>query len=603
MTGGSGEPTATDSHRADDRGVTNPLDRLPWWVVAALGLATSVLGAVLVFRPFTSLSVLVVIVAVGLFLTGATTLAGARLAAPRWPVVVAGAAWIVAGIVVVAWPDISTRTLAAVVGVAMIVGGVLDAVAGLRGSTDERLAAVIGGVASVVFGVLALTWPSVTVLVVAVVFGARLVVFGLRLAWSAVRERDGPDAGHEAPTSPGRLRRLGHVAGATVSLLVALALAGLSSQLNADGPVVDAFYDTPDEVPDEPGRLLRTDDFTRTIPDDARAWRILYTTTIGDGRPAVASAIVVEPRAPADGPRPVIALANGTTGVQRPCAPSVLDDPFGAGAFYALDGVIDQGWALVATDYVGLGSEGDHAYLVGEPAGRNVLDAVRAARELESLELADETVVWGHSQGGGAALWTGVLASSYAPDVGVIGVAALAPASDLVGLLDGLGQNPAGAIFASYVLDGFAGYYDDVRVADYVRPGARTTFEEIADRCLTDPATLLSIVGSITLGDQIFARELAGGPLLERLQENVPSGPIDAPLLLAQGEEDSLVLREVQDGYVAARCDDGQPIDYRTYPGLDHVPLVEADSPLLPELVDWTIDRFAGRPATPTCPG
>jgi alpha-beta hydrolase superfamily lysophospholipase len=210
--------------------------------------------------------------------------------------------------------------------------------------------------------------------------------------------------------------------------------------------------------------------------------------------------------------------------------------------------------------------------------------------------------VWGHSQGGGAALWTGVLAESYAPDVGVIGVAALAPASDLVGLLDGLAQNPAGTVFASFVLDGFADYYDDVEVDDYVAPAARASFDELADRCLTDPATLLSIVGSITIGDQVFASDLASGTLLERLEENVPTGPIDAPLLLAQGEADSLVLPTVQNGYVEARCAAAQPVDYRTYPGLDHVPLVEADSPLLPELVDWTVGRFDGRAPTPTCP-
>lgn len=584
--------------------MSTPLERVPWWITALFGVATAVLGGVLVFRPFTSLSVLIVVVAIGMFLTGASTLAGAPLATPRWPVVAAGAAWIAAGVVVIAWPDMSTRALAVVVGVAMVVGGVLDIVGGLRGSADERIAAVIGGVASVIFGLLALTWPSVTVLVVAIVFGARLVLFGLRLAWSSFRDRNRSEAELEdAAAPPGRLRRFGHVVGATASLLIALVLAGVSSQLNADGPEVDAFYDTPDEVPAEPGVLLRTDDFTRTIPDNARAWRILYTTTIADGVPAVASAIVVEPRAPADGPRPVIALAHGTTGVERPCAPSVVDDPFGAGAFYALDRVIDQGWALVATDYVGLGSEGDHAYLVGEPAGRNVLDSVRAARQLPDLELSDKTVVWGHSQGGGAALWTGVLAPSYAPDVGVIGVAALAPASDLVGLLDGLATNPAGTVFASFVLDGFADYYDDVDADDYVAPAARASFDEVAGRCLTDPATLLSIVGSVTVGEQIFASDLASGALLERLEENVPAGPIDAPLLLAQGDADSLVLPRVQDGYVEARCAAGYPVDYRTYAGLDHVPLVQADSPLIPELVDWTVDRLAGDEPTPTCPG
>lgn len=580
----------------------SPIQRLPWWVTALLGLATAALGVFLVVRPFDSLSVLVTVVIAGCLLTGVTTIAGARMASPRWPAFLAGLLWLAVGVVLLVWPDVTTGVLAGVVGIALVVGGALDVVAGIRGSTDERLAAVISGVASIVFGVLALSWPSVTVLVVAIVFGARLVLFGFRLAWSAVRNRHGDLPAREERSGPGRLRRLGHVVGAMVALVVALALAGVSSLLNQGEPTVDAFYDAPSEVPDQPGQLLRFEPFTRTIPDNARAWRILYTTTRADGVPAVASALVVEPREVSSQPRPVIALAHGTTGVDRSCAPSLLDDPFAAGAFFALDRVVDEGWALVATDYVGLGTEGPHPYLVGQPAGRSVLDSVRAARQLPDLDLADETVVWGHSQGGGAALWTGVLAPSYAPDTDVIGVAALAPASDLVGLVDNLGVVTAGSIFAAYVLEGFAATYDDVSVDDYVRPAARSSYDAVVERCLAEPAALLSVIGSIALGDEMFSRDLASGPLLARFEQNVPTAPIEAPLLLAQGASDQLVLPSVQADYVAARCADGQDIDYRTYDGLDHVPLVEADSPLIPELVQWTRDRFTGEAPSPNCP-
>jgi uncharacterized membrane protein HdeD (DUF308 family)/alpha-beta hydrolase superfamily lysophospholipase len=576
--------------------------RLPWWVTALLGLASAGLGVYLVFRPFDSLSVLLAVVIAGCLLTGVTTIAASRLVTPRWPLLLAGALWLAVGVVLLAWPDITTRALATVVGIALVIGGVLDVAAGLRGSTDERLAAVISGAATVVFGVLALAWPSVTVLVVAIVFGARLVLFGLRLAWSAVRDTDGVPSSRREPSEPGRIRRVGHVLGAVIALAVALVLAGVSSRLNEGEPVVDAFYDRPDEVPDEPGQLLRAEEFTRTIPADARARRILYTTTRADGVPAVASALVVEPVESADAPRPVIALAHGTTGVDRSCAPSVLDDPFAAGAFFALDRVVEEGWTLVATDYVGLGTEAPHPYLVGEPAGRSVLDAVRAAKQLDGVRVADETVVWGHSQGGGAALWTGVLAPSYAPDTNVIGVAALAPASDLVGLVDNLSEVTAGSIFAAYVLEGYASAYDDVSVDDYVRPSARSSFDEVVGRCLAEPSALLSVIGSIALGNEIFSNDLASGPLLARFEENVPTAPIDAPLLLAQGASDQLVLPSVQADYVAARCADGQDVDYREYEGLDHVPLVEADSPLIPELVDWTRDRLAGEAPTPNCP-
>jgi uncharacterized membrane protein HdeD (DUF308 family)/alpha-beta hydrolase superfamily lysophospholipase len=578
------------------------LRRLPWWVGSLLGLACAVLGAVLIFRPFDSLSVLIVVVAVGAFLMGASSVSQARRSATGWPGIAAGLVWIAVGVAVLAWPDLTTRGLAVVVGVALIAGGVLDVAAGIRGSTDERLASIVGGASSVVFGVLALSWPSVTVLVIAVVFGFRLVMFGLRLAWSSYRDRAG-DVPAEADRPRGKVRKFAHFIGTVVALAVALALAGVSAKLNEGEPVVDAFYDSPSDIPNEPGVLLRSEEFTRTIPDGAQAWRILYTTTRADGIPALASALVVVPAERTSGPLPVIALAHGTTGVDRTCAPSVLKDPFAAGAFFALDQVIERGWALVATDYVGLGTEGGHPYLVGEPEGRSVLDSIRAARQLTGVDLADETVVWGHSQGGGAALWTGGLAPTYAPDANVIGVAALAPASDLVGLANNLSDVTGGSIFASYLLQGYANAYDDVDVSDYVNPVARTSFDEVVGRCLAEPSVLLSAIGSVTLGDEVFSSDLASGPLLERLNDNVPTLPIEAPLLLAQGDADSLVVPSVQADYVAARCDAGQPIDYRTYPGLDHVPLVEADSPLLPDLFDWTQARFDGTAFEPTCGG
>ena len=72
-------------------------------------------------------------------------------------------------------------------------------------------------------------------------------------------------------------------------------------------------------------------------------------------------------------------------------------------------------------------------------------------------------------------------------------------------------------------------------------------------------------------------------------------------MLLAQGLADGLVLPDVQARYVAARCDAGQALDHRRYEGLGHISLVEDDSPLIPELVEWTRQRFAGAAATPTC--
>lgn len=358
----------------------------------------------------------------------------------------------------------------------------------------------------------------------------------------------------------------------------------------------DAFYQWPSQLPARPGALLRAEPFERAVPEGARAWRILYTTTRSDNRPVIASAIVLTSASPSRRPRPVVAWAHGTTGIVPGCAPSLLADPFKA--IPAVPQLLAEGWVLVGTDYAGLGTEGGHAYLVGDDAARAVLDSVRAARRLEGVQLDSRTLVWGHSQGGGSALWTGMRQPAYAPDVPLSGVAAMAPASDLPALMAESRGSMFGKIVSSLLLHAYAGTYADVRPDDYVQGRAALLSRDIAARCLS----LFSVLETMALpGDGIFAREPGEGPLGARLRENVPDGQIAAPLLLQQGGADDLVLPRIQRGFVARRCARGQRVDYRVYPGRDHMSVLAADSPLVPELIAWTRDRFAGRPETPVC--
>ncbi len=577
--------------RSEARSKENAKKRVAW-LRLTLGLISLGLGFWLIVRPFSSLSLLVLVIAAGLVVTGLTRLADNDRARGSRAL---GALWIIVAVMVLVWPGPTVRWLTLIVGVHLVVEGLGDIWDGIRAQTDQRFASLVKGLATVIFGVLALAWPDITVLVVAVVFAARLIIFGITQIVAAFRHTAA------AVEPPGRLRRWLNVVGAVAALAIAVGLALISSALNDGTPIVDDFYAAPDQVPEEAGVLIRHEPFDRGIPDDAVAWRILYTTTRDEGQPAVASAIVVAPAAETAGAREVIAWAHGTTGVHQTCAPSVLEGTFSTGAFFSVEEVVDEGWVLVATDYVGLGTESPHPYLIGQGEGRSVLDAVRAARELEELILAERTVVWGHSQGGHAALWTGVLAPSYAPDVGVIGVAALAPASDLQGMMDTLQNVTGGSIFASFALSAYSDAYDDVDLGDYVVPGGDITVRQIARRCLAEPSVLTSILSSVAVSFSKFEDNFDSGPLADRFAENKPPYEIEVPLLLAQGGEDTLVTPEMQDVYVEGLCAAGRDVDYRTYEGLSHVPLVEADSPLLPDLFEWTRARLAGKTPLSTC--
>lgn len=585
------------------RGLRDLIGLLPWWTRSVIGLAIAALGLWLVVRPLSSTNLLVIVIGLALLLNGAGELLQSRATRPS---IVGAIALVLAGIFVFVFRGFTTSILAVIIAIAPIVIGITRIIDAARAHVEERTTGLLLAAAAILAGVIALAWPDLTLLVAAVAFGGWTVIFGLQLASDPVvsRLRRGADDGAASmPARRGWFLRSARLLGSLV-LFLAVAAAGIVSvRLHQGVPQVDGFYAAPAIVPSEPGVLLRAEPFARAMPEGSRAWRILYTTTKDEGQPALASALVVAPRDPLAGPLPLIAWTHGTTGFARICAPSLLPDPLVAGAMFTADQVVAHGWVLVATDYVGLGTPGPHPYLIGQGEGRSALDSIRAVRQLKGLTVADKTVVWGHSQGGHAALWAGGLASTYAPELDIAGVASLAPASDLEGLVANLAAVRGGLLFAAYALAGYDALYDDVRSADYVDPSSRTLLRALSERCLADPRVYVSIVEALAVFSDrdVFSTPLTTGPLLAHLRENTPTLPIRAPLLVAQGLADPLVVPRVQRAYVQKLCDAGQALEYVTVPDKDHVGLVEAASPLIPQLIKWTEDRLAGAPVINGC--
>jgi hypothetical protein len=151
------------------------------------------------------------------------------------------------------------------------------------------------------------------------------------------------------------------------------------------------------------------------------------------------------------------------------------------------------------------------------------------------------------------------------------------------------------------VVEAYAETYDDVDFDDVVTPRNQVFMRELASRCLGGREILLTLGQVSVLGTDVWNGNPMSGTLGPRIQENVPLAPIEVPLLIGQGLDDQLVLPSAQEAYVAQRCELGTTLDFRTYEGRDHVPLVEEDSPLVPELIQWTEDRLNGVAASTTC--
>lgn len=172
----------------------------------------------------------------------------------------------------------------------------------------------------------------------------------------------------------------------------------------------------------------------------AKANRILYISRSADGQQTTSSAMLFVPTsAVPKGGRPVVAWAHPARSPSN-VAPSRSSDPL-LGMQPWLDEMVSRGWAVVATDYSGLGTPGRQNWLDGKAEANDVVGSVLAAQHDSSVGAGTQWVAWGHSYGGHAVLWTAALARQLAPSLSLVGVAAAAPVAELVRLEGAAGQS------------------------------------------------------------------------------------------------------------------------------------------------------------------
>ncbi|TJZ77989.1 lipase [Rhodococcus oryzae] len=352
-------------------------------------------------------------------------------------------------------------------------------------------------------------------------------------------------------------RRLGLHAGAAALALMVLA-APAAGQAAAD-PVR------------EPGTVVAD----KALPVAAEvggaasgARQLTYWTEGPTGAPALSTGAVYLPNgtAPAGG-WPVVSWAHGTTGVGDDCAPALGFDVTSLTRDY-VSAWLAQGYAVVATDYVGLGTEGTHAYLHGRSEGRSVIDMVRAAREV-TPELSTAWVAIGHSQGGHAAMFAAHEATKYAPELDYRGaVATGTPANlELLFPLGGpgfpnLGLNGLTA-FAAYVVDGLKVARPDLPFDDYLTPAGRDLVEASESLCFLP---LRERAGTFGVGEMIsrpLDNELFRSALRDYLA--VPTTGYDRPVFIGHGLRDQTVPYPLGAKLAADLQLTGQPVTFRSY--------------------------------------
>jgi pimeloyl-ACP methyl ester carboxylesterase len=423
---------------------------------------------------------------------------------------------------------------------------------------------------------------------------AAIAVCALTLLAAACRD-DGEQGATAAPTTASAPSTTVSSPPATTAAPTTTLAPTAGGATAEQGPEGDAFYDPPAErVNGAPGSVI----WVRSVaaPAGSTGWLVLYRSTNEQGEAVPVSAIVLTPDGPAPATgRPLLAWAHGTTGIGDQCAPTGQYLAGSGSERLLAPAALQRGMAFVFTDYEGLGTPGVHTYLVGRSEGRSVLDSIRAARTVLGLPASTKAVVWGHSQGGGAALWAGELAPTYAPDANVVGVAAGAPAAEL----SSFASSAAAGQYLGFRLMTTAGFhaaYPELPLDAVVTAEGRGAVEAVTTQCVGETIPAFA-------EDDPASYFVASGPAAsgwtEVIAANDPgSTKTTVPFFLYHGAQDTLVPPSVSEAVAAKYCANGVTVSRKVYPNTDHTSVIPA---ALADIAGYLEGRLAGQPAPSTC--
>ncbi len=426
-----------------------------------------------------------------------------------------------------------------------------------------------------------------------------------------------------ARTQTGRARRRGlglALAVTTVAGLVAgqvPAGAGRAGAAGTAGPAGPAglaqpspgpggieFYTPPAGAPTgEHGDLVSYRTTTVDLGEGAPevdAWTVMYQSTDANDAPVHVTGTVLVPTEPASGARPVLSYAFGSHGLAQECAPSLQ---MGAGTDYETANVVaalEEGYAVVATDYVGYTTGATPTYIIGAAEGHAVLDIVTAAAQVPGSGVSADApaAVWGYSQGGQAAAWAGELQPTYAPDLDLVGVAAGGIPADLAETARTL-DGGAGATFEMMAIAGMATQHPELPLDAVLSPAGREAFQTLRTQCVFEalPAmrnkTLADYTGGVTL-DQL----LAIGPVADIVNaQALGTSAIEAPVYQYHGQADEIV--PLGQAYAAKQswCEQGVDVTFDLFPS-EHI---TTQFQAAPQALEFIAARVAGEPAGGNC--
>jgi pimeloyl-ACP methyl ester carboxylesterase len=351
------------------------------------------------------------------------------------------------------------------------------------------------------------------------------------------------------------------------------------------------FYDTPDPLPaGKPGELIRfetSEDYHLSY--ETSAFRILYHSRSSDGKDVAVSGVVLLPvGTPPAGGWPVIAWAHDFAGFARQCAPSLLKN-LNAGPLLSM--YVGQGYAIVVSDYAGLGTDFSHAALDARSNATDVIYSIPAAH-LALPQLAARWVVAGHSEGALVAVSVAEAENEIA-DPNYLGAVALSGVAEMQELFQRFAEGPQHRELV-FLAHGIKTIFPAFRVDDMLTEKAIPLYELVSRACEAGLRPELPARDMLKPGwennsyvRQFFARNTLG------------QRPIQTPLLVISGDADPDVPSFVTAKVVSRLCQAKDRVVFIKFAALNASGII---SESVGEQNSWIRARFLGRPAPCNCP-
>ena len=197
-----------ESAEAKEDLMTQPQTALPaeaghWWALALRGVIAILFGLAALLRPDIALQALILLFGAYALVDGVFAIVGVfggtRGGTPRWLLLLEGVVGILAGIIAFVNPGLTAFALLYLVAAWAIVTGLAQIATAirLRQEIQGEWALILGGVLSVIFGLLLAVLPGVGILSLIWLIGAYAIVFGILLLITAFRVRGRDNQGAE----------------------------------------------------------------------------------------------------------------------------------------------------------------------------------------------------------------------------------------------------------------------------------------------------------------------------------------------------------------------------------------------------------------------